>query len=297
MISAFRKVARGIRTIWRSLRYLENRPLFLGYLPNTSREHLDVKCVHKRNEGRNYPPIALRLGYGSSEDDYVQSGRADVANMRDVLAAHGIEHTMNGPILDFGCGAGRMLFALEEGTDAVLFGADISSEHIAWINEQGPKQITGVVVNRTPPTPFPDQAFSLVYAGSVFTHIDEHLTSWLLEVRRLLSEDGYAYLTMHDSHCVELLLKSGSAWPLAKQVQSTPEFLDLVGGDAREVDCISIGTGADCNIFFATEYITEVLERFFSVVNVQNEAYGYQTAYLLQAKQTVFASPQSSHGA
>lgn len=126
MIKSIRKVARGIRTVWRSLPYLENRPILLGYLPDKSREGLDVKCVNKRAEGRVYPPVTLRLGYGSSEDEYVQSGRIDVANMRQVLTTHGLQHVMNGPILDFGCGAGRMLFALEGVTDAELFGADIS---------------------------------------------------------------------------------------------------------------------------------------------------------------------------
>lgn len=132
-----------------------------------------------------------------------------------------------------------------------------------------------------------------MYAGSVFTHIDEHLTSWLLELRRLLLPDGVAYVTIHDTHCVRLLLDEGSVWPLAKQVQSYPEFYDLVGNEARKFDIISIGSGPDCNIFYSTEYITEMLLKFFRIVGVQNEAYGYQTAYLLQPNESVFCSQQT----
>ena len=52
---------------------------------------------------------------------------------------------------------------------------------------------------------FSDSYFDLIFTGSAFTHIDDLAEAWLLELRRLLSEKGRVYITIHDRHTIALL--------------------------------------------------------------------------------------------
>ena len=48
-----------------------------------------------------------------------------------------------------------------------------------------------VFVNgETPPLPFPNEHFDLIWAVSVFTHLTAHWADWLVELHRLLTPDG-----------------------------------------------------------------------------------------------------------
>ena len=49
-----------------------------------------------------------------------------------------------------------------------------------------------------PPLPLPDAHFDVVTAFSVFTHIDELDSPWLLELRRILKPGGLLDATIHD---------------------------------------------------------------------------------------------------
>ena len=46
--------------------------------------------------------------------------------------------------------------------------------------------------------PIEDRTFDLISAMSVFTHIDETETSWLLELWRILKPGGIAVVTIHN---------------------------------------------------------------------------------------------------
>ena len=49
-----------------------------------------------------------------------------------------------------------------------------------------------------PPLPFPDESFDLIYATSVFTHLDERLQfEWLSELQRVSQPGGIVLLTTH----------------------------------------------------------------------------------------------------
>jgi SAM-dependent methyltransferase len=94
-------------------------------------------------------------------------------------------------VLDFGCGAGRVLrqFATEA-KEAEFWGCDIHSPSIEWICENLDPPFRAVACDEEPSLPFDDGRFSLVYAISVFTHLTEHATGWLLELHRVLAADG-----------------------------------------------------------------------------------------------------------
>jgi SAM-dependent methyltransferase len=109
--------------------------------------------------------------------------------------------------LDFGCGAGRVLrHLLSEAEVAEIHGSDVSEEMVTWAAQNLCPPIAGVIVNgEDPPLPYPDDHFDLVMAFSVFTHLVENWSTWLLEMRRILKPDGILIATFLDSSCADLV--------------------------------------------------------------------------------------------
>jgi SAM-dependent methyltransferase len=99
-------------------------------------------------------------------------------------------------ILDFGSGAGRTLrhFAAEA-TVAEFWGADIHGPSIDWMRENlcPPFHAWQCAVN--PPLGLEHESFDLIYAVSVFTHLTDNASQWLLELHRLLRADGLLIAT------------------------------------------------------------------------------------------------------
>jgi SAM-dependent methyltransferase len=95
-----------------------------------------------------------------------------------------------GRVLDFGCGAGRVLRQfLPEAGPGEFWGCDLYEPTIAWLNENLSPPFRFYVNDRRP-MPHPDEYFDLVYAISVFTHITNEWAEWLLELHRILKPGG-----------------------------------------------------------------------------------------------------------
>ena len=75
--------------------------------------------------------------------------------------------------------------------EAELWGADIDERHISWCNTHLPRSLKFLQIPpNMPHLPFGDGAFDLIYAGSVFTHIDFCAYAWLAELLRILNKNG-----------------------------------------------------------------------------------------------------------
>jgi SAM-dependent methyltransferase len=99
-------------------------------------------------------------------------------------------------VLDFGCGTGRVLrhFAdLAPGTE--LVGCDIHWPSVEWATRHLAPGFRFLANDPLPPLPEPDGSFDLVYGMSVFTHLTDSWSRWLLELRRVLRPGGVAILT------------------------------------------------------------------------------------------------------
>ena len=145
------------------------------------------------------PPPALRGKVGNTKRlrEYVQIGSRTAASIHHLLAAQGYDLSSFGRVLDFACGCGRTVSFIREHVDpGRLYGCDSSDVLISWCRRH--LTIADWVVNRpTPPTPFPDSHFDLIYAISFFTHLDEaSQNAWLEEWRRLLKDDGLVVLSI-----------------------------------------------------------------------------------------------------
>lgn len=223
------------------------------------------------------PPRELWLGY-----NYPVHGKAHVGKMLEIVYASGLSFEAGDRILDFGCGAGRMVRHLKDLSETCeIWGTDISAEHIYWCKQHLSPPFHFATTTKVPHLPFEDGSFRLVYCGSVFTHIDDLADAWLLELRRILAPGGRLYLTIHDSHTVELLetgrYDSTEVIRLVRSAEIYRKSKDSFG-------MFTVGRDEASQVFYDTEYFSRNVRQMFDIVSVTPEAYFYQTAFLLKRK-------------
>jgi SAM-dependent methyltransferase len=114
-------------------------------------------------------------------------------------------------VLDFGCGAGRTLrHLLDQAVETELHGCDVHAPSIRWLEENLSPPLHVVENDHSPPVPYLDGYFDLVYAFSVFTHLADSWAEWLLELRRILRPEGLLVATFLSEQSWEIF--EGSAW-------------------------------------------------------------------------------------
>jgi SAM-dependent methyltransferase len=161
-----------------------------------------------------FPPLKLvqRIGPMGDEDPvgtYERTGRRH----RDL-----IEHMLPDDwtwsrrhVLDFGCGAGRVLrhFA-PEAREAEFWGCDIDRPSIAWMREHLSPPFHIFECDEAPGLPQDDGYFDLIYAFSVYTHLTDNWAGWLLEHHRVLADDGLLLASFLGEGMIEELI--GEQW-------------------------------------------------------------------------------------
>ena len=99
-------------------------------------------------------------------------------------------------VLDFGCGAGRVLRQfLPEARAGEVWGCDIHGPSVDWLERNLCPPLRVFRNEATPPLPVADGTFDLVWALSVFTHLPDTWSAWLLEVHRVLAPGGLLLVT------------------------------------------------------------------------------------------------------
>jgi len=93
--------------------------------------------------------------------------------------------------LDFGCGAGRVLrHFLAEAQEAELWGCDIDGRSIEWMQENLCPPLHLIHSGEWPPLALADGSLDLIYAMSVYTHLTDNWSAWMVEHHRLLAPGG-----------------------------------------------------------------------------------------------------------
>jgi ubiquinone/menaquinone biosynthesis C-methylase UbiE len=241
------------------------------------------------NRALPLPPQDLWAGYGTTVEGFLNSGRVDVDTMKKVLASSGFRIQAGNRLLDFGCAAGRMMRWFDDIAHRCdIWGVDISARHIIWCQEclSGPFKFA--TVTTAPHLPFEDGYFDLIYCGSVFTHIADLADAWLLELKRIVRPGGRLYITVHDKHTLDLIVNHpekmySDGLPvdygfrnLLLSYNKTDKFM------SRDFYMFTIGHGPDSQVFYDIDYLDQHWGRILNVVSITPEAYGYQTAIILQ---------------
>jgi SAM-dependent methyltransferase len=232
----------------------------------------------KETNGLPTPPTELQEGWGSNAA-YLSTGKRDTETMLAILQEARPERLDR--ILDFGCGAGRMLRFLPEPETRECWGVDIKAAHIQWCQQHLSPPFFFATTTTFPHLPFEDDTFDLVYCGSVFTHIAELADAWLLELRRITRPHGLIYVTIHDEHSIEILLERYPQRGISR-------LLEQVNRETGQADrpYFFFATGIEpwTQIFYNSRPLVERWRRFADVVSVHPEAMDYQTALLLRKR-------------
>ena len=148
-------------------------------------------------DGLPVPParlVWLVIGHGW-RSVYLESGRQVADGIVANLERHGYPWGGFTSVLDFGCGCGRILRHLLARGGPRMHGSDYNARLVAWCQAhlRGAEfRVNGLA----PPLPWPDGSFDLVYAQSVFTHLDGDLQRrWMDEMARVLRPGGILHAT------------------------------------------------------------------------------------------------------
>lgn len=188
--------------------------------------------------------------------DYLSIGRGCADTLVGLLREHAPSLRRLEPVLDFGCGCGRVmrhLWASEPGLR--VRGSDINAEQIAWCRAHLPFE-AAEVNGPTPPLSFSEGTFGLAYAFSVFTHLPAELQRpWLEELVRVVRPGGYLFLSfVGAAYAAGLASNERAQFAAGKLVVRRPE-------DANVPDRY-----ASCAAYHPPAYVTGELAQGLTVL-------------------------------
>lgn len=226
------------------------------------------------------PPKELWEGYGETHEEYLHQGKSHTAAMRELLKTWSFPIEKCHRILDFGCASGRMIRWLNDlSAEREIWGLDINEQHILWCQQHLSPPFKFAATTTFPHLPFEDKYFDFIYSGSVFTHISELTDAWLLELKRIVCPGGRLYITVHDKHFLGLLLKKLPESRLTKLVLHFDSQSHFIGSDFA---MCTVCRSPYAQVFYDIDYLCQRWGQILKVVSVTQEAYGYQTAILLE---------------
>lgn len=227
------------------------------------------------------PPRRLRARAGvPGAKQYAEGGRQAAEELAGAFGATGRSLASVASVLDFGCGAGRVLPHLARlAPGCVGAGCDVDAAAIAWAQERLPA-FGWSVSSFAPPLPYPSGRFALVYSVSVLSHLGTGSeTAWLIELRRVLAEDGVALLTVHGAEAFEEFRcgRVRTAWCRAETFERGPlgdrerVFVPYVRSMWTEGDLP--GIGRDYGLaFHGKRYVSETWGQELEVITVLEQA-------------------------
>lgn len=229
------------------------------------------------------PELIARVTGSADPEQFLDSGRASVHDIRTSLRVLDVELDDAARLLDFGCGCGRVLRHLQDLAASVeLHGVDTDRDAIAWADAHLPFA-SFHVVHTHPPTAFPDEHFDLVINHSVLSHLPEdHQDEWLAELARVTRRGGHVQLTVHGTKRFEevmyMMEVQGTDTSAYRSSFERTGFAHVPGAGWE-------GTFPEHyqNAFHSPQYLFDHWSKFFDVrAVITRRALGYQDVVLLQ---------------
>jgi SAM-dependent methyltransferase len=243
----------------------------------------EPQSTGRRQEDLPIPPAHLWVG-----PNYEVS-KPLVDKMLEIVESSGFTFSDGSRILDFGCGAARLTRHLLHLSDRCqIWGTDISAEHIFWCDRNLSPPFNFATTTKVPHLPFEDRSFDLIFAGSVFTHIDDLADAWLLELHRILKPEGRLYITIHDERTIEILEQPRfHEVPWLKRIWSAPVFQE----NKDDFGMMAIGRDDRSFVYYRRDFFSRKVSRIFDILAIEPEAFNLQTAFLLRRKLEARPSP------
>jgi ubiquinone/menaquinone biosynthesis C-methylase UbiE len=206
-----------------------------------------------------------REGYAPGADlSYWLSGYRDYRKLQDLAAKYDIR---GGRYFDFGGSTGRVFRQFAIQTDAWdVWSCDFKISSVEFNLKYFPSKVRVFLNTSFPSLPLPDQYFDLISAYSVFTHINETETGWLLELRRTLRVGGIACFSIHNN----------DTWPTRnKTMRDTFEkFRPDIANEPTLPEGKTVVTFREddpynCHAFHSDTHIRQNWGRFFEICEIQ----------------------------
>jgi len=242
------------------------------------------------------PQHPFWANYCTSAKTWVQSGKDDIGNMRRILRESGFVIEDVKKILEFGVAGGRLIRHLHDLTpETEIWGVDLWASAVRWCQEHLSPPFHFATTTVVPHMPFPEQTFDLIYAGSVFTHLDDLVEAWFLELQRILKPSGRLYFTINDRHAVSIFEGAGTVENRARYIERVqgdqnwqklidflhgcPEYMQFLKGDAQ---MITMGRPKICHVLWDVDYLRSRIGPGWKWHSITPEVYGHQTGVLLE---------------
>jgi tetratricopeptide (TPR) repeat protein len=233
------------------------------------------------------PPKELMFVFSESPEYYLNSGEVQISLLQETLEKAGYLIQSGSRILDFGCASGRMIRHLEKFSEnCEIWGTDISGDCIAWCQQHLSPPFHFFMGTTHPHLPFEDGYFDLIYAGSVFTHIDDLADAWFLELRRILKPGGMAYVTIQEQHLIDTVKDFSEAWLDRNNIwlpdRKTECYQKYQEYSQSNFSMFTLGRDTRSLVFYNLDYFCQKRLPWFKILEVRREAYYWQTAVLLE---------------
>jgi SAM-dependent methyltransferase len=201
-------------------------------------------------DGIPMPPARLRVLVDGHGDPYgfIADSEAAATMIGQTLSQAGVAPGDLRSVLDFGCGCGRVIRHWARMGVRDLHGCDYNPELVAWCRDNLPF-MTARVNSPSPPSPYADDQFDLVYAVSIVTHMTEAAArAWIADLARILKPGGLLLVTTHGgAHRQRLTSVERRRFDAGELVVQRPGVA---------------GTNA-CAVYHPRRYVTErLLDRF-----------------------------------
>lgn len=223
------------------------------------------------------------------ELDYWLSGLRDYYRVRQELDNIGKPLQQDQCLFELGAASGRALrhFACQSDATLRLSCADLNANHVEWVSKYLPPDIAAFQTSALPHLPLEDHSQDVVTAFSVFTHIDEYETAWLMEIKRVLRPGGVAYLTyqsdrtwhsLHEGHFLYQHLKNNQSKLGGGEI--TPMIFEQPMPQEKVVFRFMDTNVYNTVVFHADSFIRARWGRLFSSIKIVPGAHEFQDVVL-----------------